>query len=67
MAPEGRTAADLADSAFGVGVPECVELKTLDADEAAGLDGVERESVSNRCCGDQEIHGACSFASSGAS
>ena len=41
---------------------ECVEVETINAEEVAGVDGVESDSVSNRCRGDQEIHRACSLA-----
>lgn len=57
----------LAESAFGAGMPELMELETIYADEVGRIDGVQRESVSNRGRGDQEIHGACSFASTGSS
>ena len=36
----GRMATDLAESAFGVGMPERVELKTIDSDEVTGIDRV---------------------------
>ena len=45
-------------------MPEGAQLETIDANEVAGIHGVEGESVSNRRRGDQQIHGACSLASS---
>lgn len=48
-------------------MPERVEVKAIDAEEIAGVHGIQRESMSHRRRGDQKIHSACSFASSGPS